>query len=335
MLQAYVDGYYPSGSPAHLAMSISTMQSLFGGGRSNWFDVVPPGGGLPPTAGGSLVGSTATSRQAFWTSPDGHVTFREWTPSSGWQPVLDLGAPVTGHVVWDPSAATPGGGHLDLAVRDSGVAPRHPVVLRHLRLDGVAHHCTGDGLQPGSGRSDSRRTGPLLPRGGQQALPRRLDAGRGLVGRRSASRHQQRRLRPGRGGDRRRIHPPVRHLPGHGRQLVANQLLAVHRLGYAGSGKPGPRDTGADGRARPRTRWNGATNPSVYYTGTDGVVYHCAYTVSAGTWSVWYAVPGTGVTSSPAVWNADSGVTVFAQYQAAMATQGWDATGGWRVWMPI
>ncbi len=335
VLQAYVDGYYPSGSPAHLAMSISTMQSLFGGGRSNWFDVVPPGGGLPPTAGGSLVGSTATSRQAFWTSPDGHVTFREWTPSSGWRPVLDLGAPVTGHVVWDPSAATPGGGHLDLAVRDSGghLATRSYSATSGWtawRTTALAMASSPAAVDPIAGELD------LYYRGADSRL---YHVGWTQAGGWSAAAALPGISNAASGPD------AVATVAGSTRQSVTyrgteGSLWLTSYSPSTGWGTPVRVNPARATPARmaaldPGLGGNGATNPSVYYTGTDGVVYHCAYTVSAGTWSVWYAVPGTGVTSSPAVWNADSGVTVFAQYQAAMATQGWDATGGWRVWMPI
>ena len=118
VLQAYVDGYYPSGSPAHIAMSISTMQSLFGGGRSNWFDLAPAAPPtIPPPAWQSL-GSTATGLQGFWVSAVGHLMEQRWVSGTRYGAALDLGAPPGGDLSWDPGTASSGGGHVDVAVRD-------------------------------------------------------------------------------------------------------------------------------------------------------------------------------------------------------------------------
>jgi stage II sporulation protein D len=336
VLQAYVNGYYPSGNAAHISMSIDTMRFLFGGGRSNWFDVVPPGGGgLPPVNGGSLVGSTATSRQAFWTSPDGHVTFREWTPSTGWRAAVDLGAPVTGKVLWDPGAATPGGGHLDLAVRDAAghLATRSYSVTSGWtawRTTALAMASSPAAVDPVAGELDLYYRGAdsrlyhvsWTEAGGWSAagaLPGISNAASGpdAVATVAGTTRQSVTYRGSDGNLWLTSYSPS---TGWGTPARVNPARPI----------PAPMaalDPGLGG--------NGATNPSVYYTGKDGVVYHCAYTVSTGAWSVWYAVPGTGVTSAPAAWTADSSVTLFAQYHAAMATQGWDPTHGWRVWMPI
>ena len=335
VLQAYVDGYYPSGNSAHISMSISTMQSLFGGGRSNWFDIShEPVGPLPPTRGGSVVASTPTSVQTFWVSGNGDLIEREWVSGSGFGPVADLGQPPSGELTWDPSAATSGGGRIDLVMRD---AHGMLVTLAYIPGSGwtdwrpttVTMASSPAAVSPVSGELDIYYKGAdgriytygwthLHGWSAPAAVPGITNAASGPA-----------------------VVAPV---AGSLRQALtyrdaAGALWLANYLPGTGWSAPVPVSPGSPAPAMaavdPGMDGNGAGRFSVYVTGTDGIVYHSGYTLSSGSWSVWYPVAGQGVTSSVSGWSTSSGVTLIGQYRGAMATQAWTPAAGWRTWVPL
>lgn len=335
VLQAYVDGYYPSGNPAHISMSISTMQSLFGGGRSNWFDPAHVSAGpLPPTRGGAVVGSTSTSVQTFWIDGAGDLVEREWISGPGFGPVEDLGAPSSGPLTWDPSAATSGGGHIDLVARDahgmlvtlayipgSGWTDWRPTTVAIASSPAAVSPVTGE-LDIYYKGADNRihHYGWIQGRGWSApgALPGIANAASGpaVVAPVPGSTRQSLSYRDAAGALW-----LTNYVPGHGWSAPVG----------VNPGRPVPAmaavDPGMDG--------NGASSFSVYVTGSDGIVYHSGYTPSSASWSVWYPVPGQGVTSSVSGWTTPTGVTLIGQYRAAMATQAWTRAAGWRTWVPL
>ena len=118
VLQAYVLGVSGNGAPARVSAGIGTMQSFFGGGRSNWlgFTSSTP----PPNTGGTVVAATSTTVQTFTGTTSGHLQMNQWASGAGWSSPVDLGAPPNGAMTWDPGAATSGGaGHIDVALRDN------------------------------------------------------------------------------------------------------------------------------------------------------------------------------------------------------------------------
>jgi hypothetical protein len=336
VLQAYVDGFYPNGNAAHISMSIDTMRFLFGGGRSNWFDIVSPGGGdqLPPNGGGSIVAATSTSVQAAWVTAGGHLIFRQWTAGTGWAPEADLGTPPGETLKWDASLASWGSGHLDLAVVDSH---NHLVTRAYApdagwsawRPTSIVAASSPAAVDPIVGQldiyykgTDSRQYHVGWKQSGGWSVPVALPgiasvaSGPAVVAPVSGTTREVLTYRDSAGVlwiatyiPRRGWTSPSRVNPGR----AVPSMTAV--------------DPGIDG--------NGATNYSVYITGSDGTVYHSGFASSSSAWSPWWAVPGQGVTSSVSAWNTASGVTLFAQYQGAPATQAWNRASGWRTWIPV
>jgi hypothetical protein len=81
---------------------------------------------------------------------------------------------------------------------------------------------------------------------------------------------------------------------------------------------------------------SGSGVPNVYYTGTDGVVYHAGLNTSTNTWTPWYAIPGGATTSAPDVWSdtATHG-DVVSGHNGVIGTESWAQATGWRAWAPL
>jgi SpoIID/LytB domain protein len=297
----------------------------------NWFTIL---GSAPATLGATVVHSTSTSASVFYRNAgDNTLLGRTYVSGSGWQPTFNLGAPASG-LTWDPDAASWGNGHIDVVARDGG---------GHLVVDALNSGTWGGwrttpvtttinssptATSPTLNETDvfyllpNHQLGMAVWANGWQTpttIPGVTNANSGPDAT-SLVQTDHSVVVAYRGTDG-RYWTVTRTNGTWGAPAVVNPTRALPAA-------PMLVDPSADN--------SGNGNPSVYYTGTDGVVYHAALTPSTGTWSAWYAVPGSGTTSAPDVWSdSDSHGDLVSGHTGVIGTQSWSRSTGWRAWAAL
>lgn len=328
VLQAYVNGVQFDGSPARVSAGIGTMQSFFGGGRSNWIGFTNSVPAL--TTGGAVIAATSHKVETFAGTSTGHLQMTEWVSGAGWSDPVDLGTPPNGALTWDPAAATSGGtNHIDVAVRDN----RGLLVTRSFT--------SGPGWSPWRQSTVAMASSPaaVSPVPGQLYIYfRQADAGLGYVRWTQSSGWSDVQTVPG-VSDMASGPDAAAPVSGSSAQDVvyrstAGGLRVVHFTGSVWQPPivVNPFQNPPAGRALdPAIGSDGAGNTDIAFTATSGVVYHVRHT-AAGGWSAWYAVPGTGVSSAPSQWITTRGATYFARVNGALSTISYGTS--WSTWSP-
>jgi stage II sporulation protein D len=331
VLAATVYGIKPNGTAGSVATTGFGLQDALNV-THNWFTIQVP---APVTVGGTVVHSSDSAASVFYRSlTDNHMVGRTYLTGSGWQPSFDLGAPAAG-LTWDPDASSWGGGHIDVAARDGN------------------GHLVTDAYTPGTGWTGWRTypqvisssptvTSPVV----DEADVFYLGPNKTIwtVGWTKAAGWSTAVAIPGvtnaaSGPDATSL-VQTNHAVVVGYRGTDGQLWIVTRT----AGKWGaPAKVNAT-RALPCAPMiidpsidnSGIGSPNVYYTGTDGVIYHAGLDTGTGTWSPWYAIPGGGTTSAPDVWS-DSAThgDVFSGHNGVMGTAAWTRAAGWRPWVPV
>ncbi len=328
VLSGYVDGVTTSGQSTRINATGFDLQSALGLPH-NWFTLQ-----AVSSLGGTVVHSTTTSATVFFNA-GGVLTMRSYDTDSGWHTPVDLGAPAHG-LSWDPDAASWGDGHIDVFARDGagGLVNRSYSPgsgWTGWRSNGVSISSSPGAVDPVPGEGDvfwlaanhtlqtirwtqaAGWTGPVTVPGVTNAASG-PDATTLVTSKNIVVVYQ---------GTDGRFWTVTRTGTGSWQAPVA--FNAAHALPVS----PWP-------HVDPSVTNSGAEVPNVFYTGTNGVVYHSSDDPATKTTSAWYAVPGAGTTSAPDAWNdLPSHGDVVSSHGPAFGTASWSSTTGWRSWQPI
>jgi stage II sporulation protein D len=333
VLAGYVDGVNSSGAVAHIATTGFGLQSAMGLPH-NWFAI--QSAQLSKSTGGTTISPTSSSVAMFFRDANNELQDREYVSGAGWAPPANLSAPIGG-LTWDPDAATWGDGHMDVAARDSA---------GHLAIRSFV---PGTGWTAWNVRPQIMQSSPgvVSPAASSLYIVYRGASGTlWTLNWKSTSGWSAETQIPGvtnaasgpdaaasvattktitvvyRGTDGRMWFVA---LPDGGSWTAPALVNPTHALPRAAAAlDPSVTDTG-DGTL------------GIYYTATDGVVYHSSYSPGTGTWSLWYAIPGTsGATAAPDVSNEGPDHTdVIGGFSGYLRTTTWTVSTGWRAWASL
>jgi hypothetical protein len=289
---------------------------------------------LTGSPSGSRLGATAvspTSSQVnfYFLGSNGAMQMRGYVNGSGWAANQDLGAP-TGGLSWDPDAATWGSGHVDLATRtgqghlatraynrghgwtpwsvhsDTALASSPTVVDDAVGNVDVFYLGANHGLVNVHWSTSTGWTGPRAVPGVTNALSG-PDATAGPLG--------------------------TAHIDIVYRSTANTPWVVTYNNGWTAAKQVGATSAllATPAAVDPGTGSTGSL--SVYYTGINGVIYHCGWDPVRHGWSAWYAVPGsTGATASPDAANENAThVDLVTADAGDPTTASWDGDS-WSTW---
>jgi len=330
VLSAYVDGVDSSGTSHRVPTTGFALQAAMNVPH-NWFYIQPS---RVNHKGGSVVSPTSSSVEFFHRTVGNGLREQRYVTGAGWQAPVDLGAPSAAGLAWDPDAATWGDGHVDVVGAD---ATRHLVFRTFVPGSGWSVWHTMSwvlGSSPAAVSPTSNALDVFYLGSSNTIWSVRWTLAGGWVGPAAV---------PG-------VHnaasgPDAMAAVGTTRDVsvvyrgVDNKFWTVTNNASRGWSLPAPVNPS---RALPSPP--AALDPSigdsgngifsVYYTATNGVVYHCSYDRATAAWSQWWAVIGsTSTTSAPDVAiRGASHVDVIAGANGQLRTTSWTAPTGWRAW---
>ncbi|MDQ2750925.1 MAG: SpoIID/LytB domain-containing protein [Actinomycetota bacterium] len=330
VLSAFVDGVSSNGASQHLATTGFGLQAALRLPH-NWFNIRPY---LVNRAGGSVVRATPSSVAFFHRTATGAVRAQTYQTGAGWQAPVDLGAPASG-LIWDPDAASWGDGHLDVVAAD----PTHHLVIQTFvpgsgwvgwRQMSWLVASSPAAVSPTPNSLDVFWRGPNLNRlwmvhwtqalgwVGPVEVPGVTNAASGPDA--TAAVDSSKAVTVAYRGTDNFLWTVT--------QVGAHAWSAPARVnsGLAMPGTPAPVDPSVG---------NGAAS-NVYFTATNGTIYHASWNAVTRKWSQWWAVPAGGSTSAPDV-ASDS--TTHLDLVAGAGGQprsiSWNPGPGWRPWADL
>jgi hypothetical protein len=279
--------------------------------------------GLPS---GSRLGATAvspTSSQVnfYFLGSNGAMQMRGYVNGSGWAADKDLGAP-PGGLSWDPDAATWGSGHVDLAAR-TGQA--HLATRSYDRGNGWTQwfvHSDTTLLSSPTVVDDAVGNADVFYLGPNHSLVNvHWSAAGGWTGPRTV---------PGvtnalSGPDAAAGQLGTAHLDVAYRSTANTPWVVSYNNGWSAPKPVSPTNRLPAVPAAVDPGAGSTGNLSVYYTASNGTIYHSGWEPTSHSWSAWYAVPATAaVTAAP-----DAASETATHIDLVSANAGYPTTTSW------